>query len=356
MDFFSWKKVDPFEKLIISKLKSFSQIQKQYNINAIYRTTEHVSKIAIETCNTYGIPTRRTTTTNIMEVNPPKEGEYDILEPIWYATNKEDSMAYCRGNKNLNTYEYVPRDFSTIKNQKLLFLDLTSKMPVDEEEYGKLIDMYGITRRKYVLDKELIKPIYTHIIEKYSDYIIYDEDDKQNFMCVDNPCENTFKIPEIVSAYGYYDGHRISEHYIDKFFTIELFKLIKDLNLEEKYNFKFMGYFHSNVLASEINFDNKGDFEIDYSGWFPAEFAIPYISSCLTSYIDFKGMIGSCDPEKKNLENLNNNDTYNFNKRKLSVEEPISPDLKKVKKGGKTKKKRTNKNKKTKHRKKQLKK
>jgi hypothetical protein len=209
---------------------------------------------------------------------------------------------------NANTYKYIPRDFSTVKKQKLLFLDLTDKTPLSENKHGVVVDVNGTRFPKYKLDEKLAKPIYDYILDKYSDYIDdEDEDDKQKYMCVDNPCENVFSLPVIRSAYGYYKGYRSSEFFIDKFFTIELFKLVKELNLEEKYNFKLMGYFHANVLSCSLEFDNKSkQYEIVYDGWFPAEFAIPYVSACLTPYMDFKGMVDSCNKNKTIKSNRKN--------------------------------------------------
>jgi hypothetical protein len=198
----------------------------------------------------------------------------DILEPIWYSTNIHDSIQYCnrQGKINCETYKYIPYDKSLIKGKKLLFLDLTGKKIGD----------------KYILNVPLIKQIYNYILEKWRGTILDDNtngligdndviiNNEEKYMCVDNPCQNTFSINEIINAYGYNDGTRDSEHYIDKFFTIELFHIIKDLGIEEELNCVFMGYFESNILSRDT--------------YLPAELAMPYKCAINKNYMYFDGL------------------------------------------------------------------
>ena len=96
---------------------------------------------------------------------------------------------------------------------------------------------------------------------------------------VDKQQDQVFTIEEIKAAYGYNTGLRASEHYIDKFFSIELFHLIIDvLELEKELNCVFMGYFHSDARSED-------------GGVLPAEFAIPYRNAINKNYMNFFGIV-----------------------------------------------------------------
>ena len=134
-----------------------------------------------------------------------------------------------------------------------------------------------------------MKMIYNKILQDYDDYFIEDEDNPVNgkFMAIDNACDNVYTQMEILSAYGYFEGYRNSEHNIDKFFTYELFSIIEDLAIESNMDCIFMGYFHSNVLTAELNGN-----ELDPSGYLPAEFAIPYKRAINKHCMDHLGLVG----------------------------------------------------------------
>ena len=178
---------------------------------------------------------------------------------------------------------------------KLVFLDLTDFS--ENEENGVSV----INREEYIIKYGLFQPlmtqIYNYIFEKYRDYIIRYEDGSM-FMCVDNPCKNTPTIEEITSAYGGYYGFRNSEESIDRFVTMELFQIIKDLNIEKEQNCIVMGYFHADVIVGDIDEDKKTPV-LEEEGYFPAEFAIKYGYSINKNCIEFKGEIPS---EKKELD------------------------------------------------------
>ena len=283
---------------IIKRLKTFSQIKNQYYTGSeIYRSgkrkyfSEKAKKFNLE-----GLPNSRPTQRlHAYDDYENTEKDEDFLDPIWYSVNVKKSQRYCRGKTDCATYAYTPLDSSLIKKTKLVFLDLTDFS--ENEENGVSV----INREEYIIKYGLFQPlmtqIYNYIFEKYRDYIIRYEDGSM-FMCVDNPCKNTPTIEEITSAYGGYYGFRNSEESIDRFVTMELFQIIKDLNIEKEQNCIVMGYFHADVIVGDIDEDKKTPV-LEEEGYFPAEFAIKYGYSINKNCIEFKGEIPS---EKKELD------------------------------------------------------
>lgn len=275
---------------IIRRLKTFSQLKTQYNIgDDIYRSgkKKYFSETA-KKCKLEGCPISRPT----IRLDPDDsyentEKDETILEPIWYSTDLLASQGYCHGKPDCTTYIYTPLDASLIKKTKLVFLDLT-----DFAGSTEIID----DKKVYKLFTPLMIQLYNYIIEKYRAQIIYDETDNEKFMCVDNPCNNSFTLEEIYSAYGYYAGFRNSEMYIDRFFTLELFQIIKDLNIEKENKCIVLGYYHADIITGYIDKLTKSAY-IDV-GYFPAEFTIKYGYSINKNCIKFKGEIPS---EKEEL-------------------------------------------------------
>ena len=265
-------------KDIITKLKTYSEIKEEYNFgNVIYRTgrTEQFSKNA----NEFGLPGVTKARISEHPINDDENPKEEINEPVWFTPYLEVAEGYCykelqewektkelykEMNKNeefikkfpkpsnCETYSYSPNDMR--RQKKLLFLDLT----------GIKTDIDG----RFFLDGKFMKKIYDVILQKHTDSIHIDEDDptdkEKRWMCVDNPCNNPFTIKEIRDAYGYIHGLRDSEMYIDRFFTVELFKLLKELHIEKIHNCIIMGYFHGNIYMNEY----------DINSFFPAEFTI----------------------------------------------------------------------------------
>jgi hypothetical protein len=257
---------------ITKRLKTFEELKTEYKMEeSIYRTaeSEYFSEKSEKYC-IYGVPTSRPST-RLLNYHSTKPTE-DLDEPIWFSTTINDSIQYCNKKSNLTypcvTYEYKPylitEKVHNKPQKKIVFLDLNGTQIKDPND---------LTKIRYQLDESFMKMIYNKILQDYQDHFIEDEDNPVNgkFMAIDNACDNVYTIIEILSAYGYYEGYRNSEHYIDKFFTYELFSIIDDLKIESNMNCIFMGYFHSNVLTAELN---KNEFEP--SGYLPAEFAIPY--------------------------------------------------------------------------------
>ena len=270
-------------KDIITKLKTYSEIKEEYNFgNVIYRTgrTEQFSKNA----NEFGLPGVTKARISRHPINDDENPKEEIIEPVWFTPYLEIAEVYCykelqdwKDEKKLyeklkkkeefikknpkpsdcETYKYVPKDSSDgLIKQKLLFLDLTGTPTT-------------IVGKGYFLDGIFMKKIYDVILQKHTDSIYDDEADPTNkekrWMCVDNPCNNPFTIKEIRDAYGYIHGLRDSEMYIDRFFTVELFKLLKELRIEEENNCIIMGYFHGDIYTGT---------EYDINSIFPAEFTI----------------------------------------------------------------------------------
>jgi len=283
---------------IIEKLKPFSQLQREYGFESIYRTgsIEYYSEKGKNstTFKLGGVPLARTTSRPTLDDN--EEGKMDILEPVWYATSLDHSINYC--NKEHDAYErskiiwetyfkepfrdkppspcesyrYQPHDESSYRGKRLLFLDLTGKKSDSDNSYK--------------MDTDFVSMIYDNIMKKYEDQMW--EDEGKKLLCVDHPCDNIFSELEIRSAYGSYGGIRISELYIDRFFTLELFHIVKELGIEKKLNCIFMGYFHGTVEAGTFHGEEK---KIVHDGYMPAEFSIPYRSAIVKNYIGFKGLV-----------------------------------------------------------------
>ena len=290
---------------IINRLKTFSQIKKQYNIgDDIYRSGKRkyfsvmAKKFSLE-----GLPNSRPT--RRLYEDPYYENtekDEDILEPIWYSADLEASQRYCRGKTDCATYAYTPLDASLIKKIKLVFLDLTDFSGKVENEV-----VNGKNIKKYRLFQPLMAQMYNYIFEKYRDQIVYDGNEK--YMCVDNPCTSTFTIEEITSAYGGYYGFRNSEGDIDRFITMELFHIIKDLNIEKEQNCIVMGYYHADLIVGDIDEEDKKTPFVYEGGHFSAEFTIKYGYSINKNCIVFKGEVPSEKAELKAGKKRNNKKT-----------------------------------------------
>ena len=274
---------------IKKKLKTFSELKSLYGIDAIYRTGESMYfSEKSKKLNLEGVPKSRPTLKLSEKWIENTKKDEDIYEPIWYATTLQDSMVYCNRNYNqipkpCESYKYIPYDKSLVKEKKLLFLDLTGKKisTFNDDSTGEKTDIY-------TLDETLIQQIYDAILKKWDNDIFETDENgkKEKYLCVDNPCNNLFTINEILDAYGYYGGYRKSEHYIDKFFTIELFYLIKEMGIEEELNCIFMGYFESNIIGGHIE-NNTITYE---EGVMAAEFAMPYYCAINKNYMYFDGI------------------------------------------------------------------
>ena len=288
------------KKNIISRLKTFSQIKEQYNIeNEIFRSgeREYFSKIA-KKYGLEGCPKSRTTCRLSQNSYENTKKDEDILEPIWYSCDASASKDYCRSKTDCVTYSYTPLDVSLYKKTRLLFLDLT-----DSTSYEEIKDDNGKKIKAYKLFKKLMVQIYNNIYIKYKNQIVQDKENIE-YLCVDNPCENEYTIQEINSAYGFYDGFRNSEKNIDRFFTIELFQIIKDLNIEKDNNCIVLGYYHSDLITGTIEHE-----------YFPGEFTIKYGYSINKNCIKFNGEINNESKEKskggKKINKIKNNTKKN---------------------------------------------
>jgi hypothetical protein len=317
---------------IKKRLKTFSELKNKYKLDKIYRSgEEEFFSEKAKFAKLEGVPKSRPAT--ILSNSYTESSEY-ILEPIWYSTNYKDSRIYCGNNPTCNTYAYIPYDKSLVAvpsndnsnwlfpqskiNKNLLFLDLTgvikSRANVEGDDNGDW----------YQLDQSFIKLIYDTILHNWKEYFdpYGDSDDIDcHIMGIDKKCESVFSKKEIKDAYGYYDGKRDSEQDIDKFFTIELFNIIKDSNIENELNCRFMGYFHANIEKSD-------------NGFFPAEFAIPYSCAISKTFINFLGVVNDdCDSD--------DNGVCKKRKRKTGGMLKINKKSKKLKKTKSSKKSKT---------------
>jgi hypothetical protein len=296
---------------IIKRLKTFSQIKSQYNtVNEIYRSgkRKYFSEIA-KKYNLEGLPNSRPTKRLYEDESYENtKKDEDILEPIWYSAELEASQGYCRGITDCATYAYTPLDSSLIKKTKLVFLDLTDFSGKVENEV-----VNGKNIKKYRLFQPLMAQMYNYIFEKYRDQIVSDGNEK--YMCVDNPCNSTFTIEEIISAYGGYYGFRNSEGDIDRFITMELFQIVKDLNIEKEQNCIVMGYYHADLIVGNIDEQDKKTPFVYEGGHFPAEFTIKYGYSINKNCIEFKGEMPS-EKEELGVEKRKRGGTKNKKKIK----------------------------------------
>jgi hypothetical protein len=294
---------------IIRRLKTFSQIKKEYDIgNDIYRSgrRKYFSEIAKQ-FNLEGVPISRPSTRLYVDNYENTEKDEDVFDPIWYSTDLINSQIYCKDKPDCGTYAYTPRDATLIKKTKLVFLDLT-----DSDAVQNIVITRGKKIKVYKLFHEIIAPLYNHIIEKYKDQFI--DEDGEKYLCVDNPCKNSFSIQEIVSAYGGYFGFRNSSYQIDRFYTLELFQLIKDLNIEKEQKCIVLGAYHADVIRGDLD-DNMIP-SITPNTYFGSEFTIKYEYSINKNCIEFKGEVQPLNSEQKGGGKKNNNTKNNKNKNK----------------------------------------
>ena len=333
---------------IISNLKTFSELKSTYGVDSIYRTgeSEFISELS-GSLGLHGVPKNRKTLRLLED-----SSTIDILEPIWYSSSIKDSIFYCNDKKEkldeqkkyfveqfgkagedawdkfnekmINdcvTHKYIPYDETKVKHKKILFLDLNGEKDEDEKH-----------RPIYFLNHELIENIYKFIFSFYRHYLITVDDELH--LPVTKDQSKTFSIEDIKAAYGYDSGTRWSEHYIDKFFTLELFHLmINVLNLQKELNCVIMGYFHGDVHS----LDKPGG---EINGYLSAEFAIPYLNSINKNYMEFAGIVA------KGREIISSERKIKTAKSKSADKSPSQK--KTTKKGGKTTKKNGKKRKTTK--------
>ena len=275
------------EQNIRTRLKTFSVLKRKYDIgDNIYRSGERkfFSKTA-QKYNLHGCPLDRPTCHLSVDYYENTENDRDIYEPIWYACDLEASKKYCEDKTDCTTYSYTPRDSSKQKRTKLVFLDLTGPF------VSHIYSAYSQTHvAKYKMDETFMRQIYDYIETKYADQIVDDNDGTGKYMCVNNPCKDTYPLDEIRTAYGYY-GFRNSEYLIDRFFTLELFHIISELKIEESCNCKVLGYFHAYLVSGDYNEELKRPIKTDY--YMPAEFAVKYSCTINKNYIKFNGEISS---------------------------------------------------------------
>jgi hypothetical protein len=250
---FSYNLKDEIKK----RMKPFSQLKAKYGIESIYRTSE---KKWYSSKNLFGFPTPR---------GEPDSSTIDISQPIWFATDREYSSGYCYRNslpihkqrtamphKKCATYKYIPRDSSLVKNKKLLFLDLNGS--------------------KNYLDNRFIRAIYDYILAQ--GHVTYTHPyDKEEYIHF-KEFDDTILLEDFLKAYGYKNNLRDSQMDADRYFTVLLFRLIKDLKICEEMDCIFMGYYHADVLTEDDTL-------------FATEFAIPYKSSINTNYMEYCGMV-----------------------------------------------------------------
>ena len=316
------------KKYVKLKLKTFSQLKSQYSFgDSIYRAAkpERFSKKSTKSFEK-GIPTSRpdsyvplwseesdTEDKNTVgqegvkhipqiEITKPP-GRVNISEPLWYACNEASAKKYCKSE--CMVYKYTPLDKTTQKGDKLVYLDLTG-------------NLYSTDRGLYELDKTLMKIAYDYLYKKYAGNMMYDESDKKKYLCVDHPCENTFSLDEISSAYGNYGGVGIrnSEFYIDRFFTLTLFEMLDTMGLVDDKT-RIVGYFHADLITGNI--DSDGQSIISSNSFFSTEFAIKYGTAIDKTRIRPEGLttavIGGTPNSKKHKRRRNRKKTRKLSNR-----------------------------------------
>ena len=338
---------------IKKRLKTFSQIKDEYKINgSIYRTGR--SETFSENAEKFGLPGVTKARISEHPKNDHEKPKEEINEPVWFTPYLEVAKDYCykelenwKADQKIyqkllkeeefikkfpkpsecETYEYIPKDISDGRNkQKILFLDLT-KIP-NTGNNGR-----------FFLDGFFMKKIYDIILQKIAELIFIDEeypsDEEKRWLCVDKPCNNPVSIKEFRDTYGYIHGLRDSEMYIDRFFTVELFKLLKELNIERDNNCIIMGYFHGDIHTGKYE---KEGYDID--GFFPAEFTIQQRNIINKFRIKHTGLVTSTSQQtRKRKRDLH--DESSMDKKKPEIKKKAGN-----KKKEKRKKTRSHKNKK----------
>ena len=315
------------------KLKPYSQLKREYGLgDHIYRAAkpERFSKKSIRSFEK-GIPNARHDSyvplwseESEVDAGEQKPGETiipqivlenttvraNINEPLWYACDEASAKKYCKDE--CMVYKYTPLDQTDIKGIQLLYLDLTSKI-------------YYTERGLYELDKTLMKIAYDYLYTKYAENMMYDTDSKQKYLCVDYPCDNTFSLDEISSAYGNYGniGFRNSEYFIDRFFTLTLFEMLDKMGIVDK-NTHIVGYFHADLINGDIDSDGKSI--ISPNSVFSAEFAIKYGTAINKTRIQPNGLVsarlGGTANSKKDKRTHKHKKTHKRKHKKVSSRKP----------------------------------
>jgi hypothetical protein len=74
---------------------------------------------------------------------------------------------------------------------------------------------------------------------------------------------------------------------------MELFQIIKDLNIEKEQNCIVMGYYHADLIVGDIDEEDKKTPFVYEGGHFSAEFTIKYGYSINKNCVEFKGEVPS---------------------------------------------------------------
>lgn len=234
---------------IKKKLKTYQQLKEEYNFShdGIYRSSN--SKFFEKS----GMP----------KDNQINYYGYQVSAPVFFSVDPEISHKEgCQSQPNCITWRYTPKQNTDVT--RYLFLDLTGELL--RYENNTWVTTSGL--RKYILNNPLIKLIYDKIAETRGQL-----------------------STEILSAYGYNTEVRHSVLNNDRFFSLELFRLIQELNIEAELNCVFLGYFHG--LVKQQYSPTPGD------SWMPAddlrkaqaltckspEFSIPYEKAANPLYI-----------------------------------------------------------------------
>ena len=265
---------------IMWRMKTFSQLKREYGIKAIYRKSKEKN---FSSKNTNGFPKARKDLSG--------EKEIDINAPVWFNSDIQHTKDYCLDEyQKCATYKYIPYDKSVINGIPLLFLDLTDTYNNDLLDKDFMQDIYD-----YMINIELKKKAQ---IRKEDGFEIVESDILQSYV----------DMYEFMNAYGYDDGKRDSDIRADRIFTMTLFNIINDLQICKEGKCIFMGYYHNDIFINEENAEEP----TTLGDYLPSEFAIPYKICINPKYIEFCGIV---DGKKEKSEITTSKRGRNMSKR-----------------------------------------
>lgn len=227
---------------IKKNLKTYQELRKEYNLTRHYGIYRSSSSAFFEK---NGIP----------KVNQITYYGNQVSAPVFFSVDPKISHREgCQTQSDCITWQYNPKQ--NIDGRRLLFLDLTGD-PLIYDHVEWVMKDSGL--KKHILNNKLIRLIYDKIKETRGE-----------------------QPPEILNAYGYYTGVRHSDLNNDRFFSLELFRLVKELNIETEAHCVFLGYFHG--LVKQDYSGEEGDsrmfpFELTKKRALQSkspEFSIPY--------------------------------------------------------------------------------
>ena len=228
------------KNLIINNLKPYSELKSYYALDKyIYRSAN---------ANNFS--------GNFIDIEPHRK--YDEYEPKWFSANKNDASEYCELYNDEENITCEKNQYKIVDNKNIMFLNLNDK------------------QKEKRLNNELIESINNKILSKP---------------------EYLYTVDPQLFRSAYQNG-RFSTYQMDRIFTIELFKIVEELNIERELNCIFMGYYHNDTYK----IDPTKMKEYRLPDIIPAEYTIrmKYINE---EFMSHEGVVFTQTISKNNTKN-----------------------------------------------------